>query len=152
MKVSSSSVLPLSSSSEIATPASSSSEVIVPETSSSEMITESSSSQMVLPPTSSSDEIVIPESSSSDVVIAETSSSMESLLPSSSSVVAAAIAKIHLQISERDLLVFDMQGKFLGKIEVKNGESLNEVLKTRFRKSGAYLVKQDHLMQRVNVK
>lgn len=151
--LSSSSVKPVVSSSSVAPVVSSSSSKPVASSSSNAPITapESSSSEVVLPPSSSS-EIAIPASSSSEMILPESSSSVEIAAPSSSSMGTTAISKNRLQISDRDLLVFDMQGRFLGKIEVKNGEALNEALKARFHKAGAYLVKQGHLMQRVNVK
>lgn len=137
---SSSSVPVVYSSSSVPTISSSSSEpVVVPESSSSVIAPESSSSVEV-------------EQSSSSVQVAEQSSSSVPAVESSSSVVTEGFAKIQLLTSHGESLVFDMQGKFLGKIEVQNGAALNEVLKARFHRSGAYLVKQGHLMQRVNVK
>jgi len=38
--------------------------------------------------------------------------------------------------------VFDMQGKFLGTVELKSGASLKEIVVNKFGKSGMYLLKQ----------
>lgn len=51
-----------------------------------------------------------------------------------------------------ELQVFDMQGRFLGRVSAKAGSSLNAVLREKFRDAGVYLVRQGSLMQKVLVK
>ena len=41
----------------------------------------------------------------------------------------------------RTVQVFDMQGKFLGKVEISAGTSVNEAIAAKFQKSGIYMVK-----------
>ena len=41
----------------------------------------------------------------------------------------------------RTVQVFDMQGKFLGKVEIAAGTSVNEAIAAKFQKSGIYMVK-----------
>ena len=48
--------------------------------------------------------------------------------------------------------VFDMQGKFLGKVKVAAGASLKAAVKARFQGAGVYLVKRGSFMQRIAVK
>ena len=48
--------------------------------------------------------------------------------------------------------VFDMQGKLLGYIDMARGNSMQNVLKQKFRKSGVYLVRQGDLMQKIAVR
>ena len=48
--------------------------------------------------------------------------------------------------------VFDMQGKFLGKIEVAPGSSVTSALKARFQNPGVYLVKGNSRLHRIAVK
>ena len=48
--------------------------------------------------------------------------------------------------------VFDMQGRFLGNLEVAPGAALNTALKARFQNAGIYLVKNGKTMQRVVVR
>ena len=38
--------------------------------------------------------------------------------------------------------VFDMQGNFLGKVELKNGVSLKQAVESKFARSSVYLVKR----------
>ena len=47
--------------------------------------------------------------------------------------------------------VFDMQGKFLGKVELVEGSSLKEVLAAKFNASGVYMVKQGSVIKTVSV-
>jgi hypothetical protein len=70
----------------------------------------------------------------------------------SSSTDAIPVADINLFNTEKSLQVFDMQGKYLGKIDVVTGVSINDALMTRFHKSGVYLVKQGSFIQRIAVK
>ena len=48
--------------------------------------------------------------------------------------------------------VFDMQGKLLGFIDMAYGNSMQNVLKQKFHKSGVYLVRQGDLMQKIAVR
>lgn len=48
--------------------------------------------------------------------------------------------------------VFDMQGKLLGFIDMAHGNSMQNVLKQKFHKSGVYLVRQGDLMQKIAVR
>ena len=86
-----------------------------------------------------------PESSSSEQ--AKSSSSVKS----SSSTEALPL---ELQLTEMGstFQVFDMQGRFLGNLEVAPGSTLNTVLKARFQNAGIYLVKNGKTMQRVMVR
>jgi len=47
--------------------------------------------------------------------------------------------------------VFDMQGKFLGKVELVEGSSLKEALAAKFNASGVYMVKQGSVIKTVSV-
>lgn len=47
--------------------------------------------------------------------------------------------------------VFDMQGRFLGTIELANASSLNAVIKAKFNKAGVYMVKQGNRLSQVRV-
>ena len=162
VKPSSSSVVPPSSSSVV--PSSSS---VVPPSSSS--VVPSSSS--VVPPSSSSvvpsSSSVEPPPSSNSVEPPPSSNSME-ILPSSDSVnpfssaaiefsstsngeYLESIGSIHLSLSDRDLQVFDMQGRVLGRVRVAAGTSIEDALFAKFHRSGIYLVKQGRRMMKVRV-
>jgi hypothetical protein len=47
--------------------------------------------------------------------------------------------------------VFDMQGKFLGKVELAEGSSLKEAVAAKFNASGVYMVKQGSMIKTVSV-
>ena len=47
--------------------------------------------------------------------------------------------------------VFDMQGKFMGKVELSAGTSLNEAIAAKFQKSGIFMVKGAQGIQKVRV-
>lgn len=65
----------------------------------------------------------------------------------------SAISAQRLQVvAKSSLQVFDAMGKFLGKVDMKDGAALDAALKANFHKSGIYLVKQGNFVQRVNVK
>jgi hypothetical protein len=53
-----------------------------------------------------------------------------------------ALAKARFVLSDKELQVFDMQGRNLGTLGVSAGMSLEEALFAKFRKPGIYLVKQ----------
>jgi len=72
-------------------------------------------------------------SSSSDAVVSNSSSSSApNALP--------AMAKSFVMAGKAQ--VFDMQGKFLGTVELQSGASLKEIVVNKFGKSGMYLLKQ----------
>jgi hypothetical protein len=63
-----------------------------------------------------------------------------------------AMTKVQLLIEgNRNLQVFDMQGRFLGCVTVAQGTSLEQVLLAMFQKSGIYLVKQGGRFMQVRV-
>lgn len=62
-----------------------------------------------------------------------------------------ALAKVRMVATGKDLQVFDMQGRNLGRLSVAAGASLQDALFARFHKSGVYLVKQGSQMTRVRV-
>ena len=78
-------------------------------------------------PASSSDAV----SSSSGILDASSSSGFDAL---------PATAKVFVMSGSAQ--VFDMQGKFLGTVELKSGASLKEIVVNKFGKSGMYLLKQ----------
>jgi len=47
--------------------------------------------------------------------------------------------------------VFDMQGKFLGTVELASGASLKEIVAAKFQRSGRYLLRQDGAVKVVSV-
>ena len=55
-------------------------------------------------------------------------------------------------ISNQNLQVFDMQGKFLGTVSITQGASLNKAIKNKFHNAGVYMVKQGSAMKSVSVK
>lgn len=84
------------------------------------------------------------ESSSSELEISsatmEMSSSSAELWYSSATM---AIVKTQFSVDgSRNLRVFDMQGRFMGKVTVAQGASLEQTLFAKFQKPGIYLVKQ----------
>ena len=125
------------------------SKVDTPESSSS--AAESSSSEA---PKSSSDKAPASSSeaaSSSSVAPASSSevASSSSVAPASSSDAAVSSSSALALPAEMKVFrmsgtaqVFDMQGKYLGTVELKDGASLKEVVMNKFGKSGMYLLKQ----------
>ena len=61
-------------------------------------------------------------------------------------------ADVRLANSGKTFQVFDMQGKFMGKVEVAAGASIKDAVKARFQNAGIYLVKQGSKMQRIAIK
>ena len=168
---SSSSVIPPSSSSIELPPSSSSA---VPPSSSSEVI---ASSETVEPPSSSSEvssssEITI---TSSEVITPLSSATVEILYSSSSffssdsngpvelvygpivqiepvvNQTTEAIGNIRMTLSDRNVQVFDVQGRNLGLVRVSAGTSLEDALFAKFHRPGIYLVKQGSRMMKVRV-
>ena len=80
------------------------------------------------------------------------SSSSETKVESSSSQTIGLHVAQNLELMSGSFQVFDMQGRFLGKIQLNAGASVAEVLKANFKNSGIYMVKQGNFMQRVAVK
>ena len=62
-----------------------------------------------------------------------------------------AIAKARFALKGKDLQVFDMQGRHLGRVSVAAGTSLQAALSAKFHKPGIYLVKQGTLFVQVRV-
>ena len=80
------------------------------------------------------------------------SSSSETKVESSSSQTIGLHVAQNLELMSGSFQVFDMQGRFLGKVQLNAGASVAEVLKANFKNSGIYMVKQGNFMQRVAVK
>ena len=76
--------------------------------------------------------------SSSDAV--SSSSAPANISSSSGSDALPATAKVFVMSGSAQ--VFDMQGKFLGTVELQSGASLKEIVVNKFGKSGMYLLKQ----------
>lgn len=49
------------------------------------------------------------------------------------------------------LQVFDVQGKYLGKVESRDGTSLNDAVFMKFGKTGVYMVKRDGKVKMLSV-
>ena len=177
---SSSSVVPPSSSSVEPPPSSSSEEppssssVEPPPSSSSEVIV--SSSESVEPPLSSSSEEI---ASSATIAVLYSSSSLTNIAVLDSTVLDStimnnngpvqlvygpvvqmdpvvdqgtdAIGNIRMTLSDRNVQVFDVQGRNLGLVRVSAGTSLEDALFAKFHRPGIYLVKQGSRMMKVRV-
>ena len=85
--------------------------------------------------------------SSSDAV--SSSSAPANVSSSSGSDALPATAKVFVMSGTAQ--VFDMQGKFLGTVELKAGASLKEIVVSKFGKSGMYLLKQGAAVKVVSV-
>ena len=97
-------------------------------------------------------------SSSSEVSSSAMEISSSAIGESSSSVgqwyssATMAMAKTRFSVDgDRNLQVFDMQGRFLGRVTVAQGTSLEQVLLAMFQKPGIYLVKQGGRFMQVRV-
>lgn len=102
-------------------------------------------------PSSSS---AVPESSSAvptsfDAAVESSSSVSQELKPaaksSESTTAMRPIARIGL--SDRSLVVFDMQGRVLGKVTVPAGVAVNSAIFAKFGKSGIYMVQSDGVLK-----
>ncbi|MCF0221142.1 MAG: hypothetical protein HUK19_02500, partial [Fibrobacter sp.] len=52
---------------------------------------------------------------------------------------------MHFDIAQgNNFLVFDMQGRLMGSIELSNGTSLQDALKAQFGRAGVYMLKQSN--------
>ncbi|WP_297946780.1 sialate O-acetylesterase [uncultured Fibrobacter sp.] len=81
-------------------------------------------------------------SSSSDAVVSNSSSSSApNALP--------AMAKSFVMAGKAQ--VFDMQGKFLGTVELASGASLKEIVSAKFQRSGSYLLRQGSAVKVISV-
>ncbi|GEM_PF-872337 len=178
VKVSSSSVVP--SSSSVVPPSSSSvkpsSSSVEPPSSSSSEVPPSSST--IEPPPSSSSEVSsssIIMITSSEVITPLSSANVEILYSSSSffssdsngpvelvygpivqiepvaNQTTEAIGNIRMMRSDRNVQVFDVQGRNLGQVRVGAGTSLEDALFAKFHRPGIYLVKQGSRMMKVRV-
>ncbi len=97
-------------------------------------------------------------SSSSEVSSSAMEISSSAIGESSSSVgqwyssATMAMAKTRFSVDgDRNLQVFDMQGRFLGRVTVAQGVSMEQALRARFQKPGIYLVKQGGRFMQVRV-
>ena len=91
---------------------------------------------------SSDNQLSSAASSSSDAVVSNSSSSSApNALP--------AMAKSFVMAGKAQ--VFDMQGKFLGTVELASGASLKEIVAAKFQRSGRYLLRQDGAVKVVSV-
>ena len=118
----------------------------VQQSSSSALVVSSSSEEQTSSASEESSSSTLEESSSSTL---EISSSSTELWYSSATM---AMTKVQLLIEgNRNLQVFDMQGRFLGRVTVAQGTSLEQVLLAMFQKPGIYLVKQGGRFMQVRV-
>ena len=62
-----------------------------------------------------------------------------------------ALATVRMVATGKDLQVFDMQGRNLGRVSVAAGASIQEALFAKFHKAGIYLVKQGSQVTKVRV-
>ena len=97
-------------------------------------------------PASSSDAAssssVVP-ASSSDAVSSSSDAPASSAVASSSSAISDALpADVKTFGMAGTYQVFDMQGKFLGKVELMSGSSLKEAVGSKFTRSSVYMVKR----------
>ncbi len=113
------------------------------------------SSSSVAPVSSSS---VVASSSSADpsAILAPNNSSSSELLPSvtgpsSSGVIAALPAEVKAFGMAGTYQVFDMQGKFLGKVELKDGSTLKDAVGSKFPHSAIYMVKRGSVAKIISV-
>lgn len=114
----------------------------VQESSSSEE--ESSSSESIK--SSSSDE---PESSSS---AEESSSSAAESSSSEEEYTTTLSANIHLNNTDKNLQIFDMQGRFLGTTLFTRETDMQATVKTLVQRSGNYIVRQNGYVYKISVK
>ena len=79
-------------------------------------------------------------------------SSSSKTVKSSSSTTAIHAAAPRMELKSGNFQVFDMQGRFLGIAKLEAGASMAQVLKSNYKNSGIYMVKQGAYMQRFSVK
>lgn len=119
-----------------------------------------SSSSTAKNPTSSSRNFwpdKVPSSSSVAVPVVS-SSSPAIIIPVSSSVAGPVNASIDalpdvspVTMGASVLQVFDVQGKYLGKVELRDGTSLNDAVFMKLGKTGVYMVKYDGKVKMLSV-
>ncbi|SHL04589.1 glycoside hydrolase family 11 protein [Fibrobacter sp. UWEL] len=80
-----------------------------------------------------------------------TPTSSASQEPASSESKDALISSVQFVNSGKTFQVFDMQGKFMGRVDVVNGASLQDALMAKFQKAGVYMVRQGNRFQKVSV-
>ena len=91
---------------------------------------------------SSADQLSSAASSSSDAVATNSSSSsVPEALP--------AMAKSFVMAGKAQ--VFDMQGKFLGTVDLASGASLKDIVAAKFQRSGRYMLRQDAAVKIISV-
>ncbi len=91
---------------------------------------------------SSDNQLSSAASSSSDAVVSNSSSSSApNALP--------AMAKSFVMAGKAQ--VFDMQGKYLGTVDLASGASLKEIVSAKFQRSGRYLLRQDAAVKVISV-
>ena len=120
-----------------------------------------SSSSTAKNPTSSSRNFwpdKVPSSSSVAVPVVS-SSSPAIIIPVSSSVAGPVNASIDalpdvspVTMGASVLQVFDVQGKYLGKVELRDGTSLNDAVFMKLGKTGVYMVKYDGKVKMLSVR
>lgn len=98
-----------------------------------------------------------PESSfavpASDALVESSSSVTQELKPAAkSSELAAGIMQMaHISSFDRNLVVFDMQGRILGKLTVPAGMALNSAIFAKFGRPGIYMVQSDGVFKVLSV-
>lgn len=65
---------------------------------------------------------------------------------------SSLFAGVRMDRSGRTYQVFDMQGRFMGRVDVANGTKMADALLAKFHKSGTYVVKQGQNISKVTVK
>ena len=120
-----------------------------------------SSSSTAKNPTSSSRNFwpdKVPSSSSVAVPVVSSSSMPAIIIPVSSSVAGPVNASIDalpdvspVTKGASVLQVFDVQGKYLGKVELRDGTSLNDAVFMKLGKTGVYMVKYDGKVKMLSV-
>ena len=120
-----------------------------------------SSSSTAKNPTSSSRNFwpdKVPSSSSVAVPVVSSSSMPAIIIPVSSSVAGPVNASIDalpdvspVTMGASVLQVFDVQGKYLGKVELRDGTSLNDAVFLKLGKTGVYMVKYDGKVKMLSV-
>ena len=91
---------------------------------------------------SSDNQLSSAASSSSDAVVSNSSSSSApNALP--------AMAKSFVMAGKAQ--VFDMQGKFLGTVDLASGASLKDIVAAKFQRSGRYMLRQDAAVKIISV-
>jgi len=97
-------------------------------------------SEIVTDPIPSSSSATVPTSSATTETPASSSATIDT--PASSGSMALGV---QFEIAAgKNFQVFDMQGRFLGAIELANGASLKDALKAQFNKAGVYMLKQSN--------